>query len=131
MDKRERYGYNVFDHATKQVVDRDGDSSLVDCPKCFSQELYFNAHLEWFRCNNCKTKFEIHTEDGISAVTDHRQGNVELPSVIVIDDDGAKHIGLNEDEHPWWWNRKTLYQDRQDDNMDVHGHASYKIIVNK
>ena len=125
--KKRRSGYH-----TVYAVNRDGDYGLVECPLCNQfQHIHFSREMKAFECFHCIAAFRVYLEDGLLGVRDHREGNISTPAMMVEDDGGVFHLGIDMCA-PWWWRRRKVYRDYNPNNgKDGHGHELYDILVIK
>jgi hypothetical protein len=121
---RRKYGPNI-----KFAINRDGDLFVVECPVCHRQDGLESEDERVkgvFRCrlSTCNTLFDVYPEDGIKAIFDFREGDLEKGSALVWDN-GKLCAGINEDA-PWWWQRDYIQnKDLQSTGFDAHGHRLY------
>lgn len=109
------------------AANRDGDYYLIECPECHDQQrFYYVKENHNFECG-CGVIFQVYLEDGLLEIEEHRDGNLLLPTKMVQDDMGHWHTGITVDA-PWWWTRRDLYPDLQENGKDGHGHYEYKIV---
>ena len=152
VDRREKKSWS----RAVYCMDRDGDLYLIECPMCNNTQSLW-CHRPWdilteeqrtsgqrdafcdtcgtmrrthFHCSRCSLGFDVHLEDGLHKVEDHRDGVPPLPTKAVQDDGGKWHLGIDKDA-PWWWTRREVERDfNPATGKDAHGHEHYLAYPN-